>query len=129
MKKILIVLFIMILVLTGCTTNKSSNQDGVYKKITAQEAKSIIDKEEVIILDVRTKEEYDGGHIKNAVLLPVTDISSKASEVLKDKNAQILVYCRSGNRSATASNELIKMGYKNVIDFGGINSWPYEVVK
>lgn len=129
MKKILIVLFIMILVLTGCTTDKSSNQGGVYKKITVQEAKSIIDKEEIIILDVRTKEEYDGGHIKNAVLLPVTDISTKASEVLKDKNAKILVYCRSGNRSATASNELIKMGYKNVIDFGGINSWPYEVVK
>ena len=66
---------------------------------------------------------------KNAVLLPVNDIAVKAEEVLTDKDAKILVYCRSGNRSAAASKELIKMGYTNVFDFGGIISWPYEIVK
>ncbi|MFA9423302.1 MAG: rhodanese-like domain-containing protein [Sedimentibacter sp.] len=102
---------------------------GEYNKITAQEAKAIIDSEEVIILDVRTQAEYDEGHIENAVLLPVTDIKSMAENILVDKNGKILVYCRSGNRSATASQTLIEMGYTNIYDFGGIADWPYEIVK
>ncbi|WP_246345943.1 rhodanese-like domain-containing protein [Sedimentibacter hydroxybenzoicus] len=101
----------------------------VYKKISAEEAKSIIDSEDVIILDVRTQEEYDSGHIKNAILLPVTEIASKTGEFVPYKDAKILVYCRSGNRSATAAKDLIKMGYTDVYDFGGINDWPYGIVK
>ena len=134
MKRILIILFIVILItiiFTGCTS-MGKNQTGtetVYKKISAQEAKAIIESENVIILDVRTQEEYNEGHIENSVLLPVNDISAKAEEILTDKDAKILVYCRSGNRSATASKQLIKMGYTNVYDFGGINSWPYEIIK
>jgi len=62
-------------------------------------------------------------------LLPVTEIANRAEEVLVDKNAKILIYCRSGNRSATAAKDLIKLGYTNVYDFGGINDWPYEIVK
>lgn len=132
MKRFLIILLLLTVVLTGCNDvdkNENGSTDTGYKKITSEDAKSIIDSEDVIILDVRTPEEYSGGHIENSVLLPVTEITDKAEDVLPDKDAKILVYCRSGNRSATASKELIAMGYTNVYDFGGISSWPYEVVK
>ncbi len=104
------------------------NEKIQYVKISPKDAKEIMDNEESIVLDVRTKDEYDQGHIEGAVLLPVDEISSKAEEVLKDKKAKILVYCRSGNRSATSEYTLIKMGYENVLDFGGIIDWPYEIV-
>lgn len=107
---------------------ESSSQKAEYIKITAAEAKALMDSETVIVLDVRTQAEYDGGHIKDAVLLDSGDVSAKAATVLPDKNATILVYCRSGNRSATASKLLIEMGYTRVMDFGGIIDWPYEVV-
>lgn len=100
-----------------------------YKKITQEEAKKIIDSENIIVLDVRTQQEYDEGHIKNAILLPVTEIDKKAEAILKNKNEKIFVYCRSGNRSQTASKLLIEMGYTEVYDFGGIIDWPYEIVK
>ncbi|MEA5093546.1 MAG: rhodanese-like domain-containing protein [Sedimentibacter saalensis] len=135
MKKIMIaaaVLAILALALTGCsksTEEESVNEKIQYVKISPKDAKEIMDNEESIVLDVRTKDEYDQGHIEGAVLLPVDEISSKAEEVLKDKKAKIVVYCRSGNRSATAAKTLIKMGYENVLDFGGIIDWPYEIVK
>lgn len=130
MKRFFIILFVMTIILTGCNMdNKTGLKDTAYKKISAEEAKNIIDSEDVIILDVRTPEEYNGGHIENAVLLPVTEIPDKAEEILPDKDSKILVYCRSGNRSATAAKDLIRMGYTSVYDFGGINSWPYEIVK
>ncbi len=98
-----------------------------YKKITAEEAKTIMDQEEdVIILDVRTQEEYEDGYIENAILLPDYEINDNAETILPDKNAKILVYCRSGNRSASSAKALIKMGYTDVYDFGGIIDWPYE---
>lgn len=100
-----------------------------YKKITQEEAKKMIDSENIIVLDVRTQQEYDEGHIKNAILLPVTEIDKKAEAILKNKNEKIFVYCRSGNRSQTASKLLIEMGYTEVYDFGGIIDWPYEIVK
>lgn len=109
--------------------NESNTKVAEYKRISAQEAKAVIDSEDVIILDVRTKEEYITGHIENSVLLPVTDIAKKADELLVDKNAKILVYCRSGNRSAQAAKQLINMGYTNVYDFGGITDWSYEIIK
>jgi rhodanese-related sulfurtransferase len=118
--------------LTGCSNTKEEENMNVktqYIKISPAEAKEIMDNEETIVLDVRTKQEYDQGHIEGSVLLPVDEISAKAEEVLKDKEAKILVYCRSGNRSATAAKTLIEMGYENVLDFGGIIDWPYEIVK
>jgi rhodanese-related sulfurtransferase len=135
MKKIMIaaaVLMILVLALTGCSNTKEEENMNVktqYIKISPAEAKEIMDNEETIVLDVRTKQEYDQGHIEGSVLLPVDEISAKAEEVLKDKEAKILVYCRSGNRSATAAKTLIEMGYENVLDFGGIIDWPYEIVK
>ena len=103
---------------------------GKYHKITAEEAKKIIDKEEYgTILDVRTVEEYNEGHIQNALLLPSNELADKAETTLLDKEQVILVYCRSGRRSEAAAKQLIEMGYTNVYDFGGIIDWPYEIVK
>lgn len=128
MKRILIML-LAIMLFGGCS-NTEENAKVEYKKISATEAKTIIDKDSnIVILDVRTQEEFDTGHIKNAVLLPDTDIKQRASTVLPDKKKQILVYCRSGRRSAIASQELISMGYTNVVDFGGIIDWTYDIVK
>ena len=99
-------------------------------QITPQEAKEIMDTEDgYVILDVRSQSEYDEKHIPGAVLIPDTDITAKAEDVLKDKNQLILVYCRSGRRSKNASSDLAKMGYTNVKEFGGINDWPYEIEK
>jgi rhodanese-related sulfurtransferase len=99
-----------------------------YRKITPEEAKEMM-VEGNIILDVRTQAEYEQGHIQEAMLLPVDSILDGDLESLPDKNQTILVYCRSGNRSATASKALVEAGYMNVYDFGGISDWPYDVVQ
>ena len=78
-------------------------------------------------MDVRELEEYDEGHIPGAILIPYTKIEAQAEDVLTDKDQLILVYCRSGNRSKTASQALADLGYTNVYEFGGIKSWPYDV--
>jgi rhodanese-related sulfurtransferase len=101
-----------------------------YRKITPEEAKARIDSgDEVIILDVRTEEEFKSGHIPNAILIPNESIGKTRPELLPDLEAEILIYCRSGNRSAQAAKKLIAMGYTKVYDFGGILDWPYEIVK
>ena len=101
-----------------------------YNKISAADAKARMDSgDELIILDVRTKEEFDAGHIAGAVLVPNETIVDEQPDLLPDLDVEILVYCRSGNRSAQAAKKLIAIGYTNVKDFGGIMDWPYEVVK
>lgn len=100
-----------------------------YKKISAADAKARMDSgDTIVILDVRTQEEYDAGHIPGAILVPNETIVDKQPELLPDLDAEILVYCRSGNRSAQAAKKLIAIGYTNVVDFGGIIDWPYDVV-
>ena len=100
-----------------------------YMKITAQEAKEIIDREEpYLLLDVRTEQEHSEIRIDGSILIPVADITERALGIIPDKNMVILVYCRSGARSATASETLAKMGYTRVYDIGGIIDWPYETV-
>ncbi len=99
-----------------------------YRKITAEEAKDMM-VEGNLTIDVRTKEEYDQGHIENALLVPLDTLMREELDQLPDKDQVILVYCRSGNRSRTASQLLVKAGYTQVYDFGGINSWPYDVIK
>ena len=102
----------------------------MYEQITAEEAKKIMDSgEEHIILDTREQDEFDEGHITGAILIPYTEIESKAEEMLPDKDKLILVYCRSGRRSKIAAEALSKLGYTNVKEFGGIIDWPYEVEK
>ena len=96
-----------------------------YHKLSAEEAAS----QEVVVVDVRTREEYDGGHIENAVLVPNESIGSEMPEALPDKEATLLVYCRSGRRSKDAAQKLLALGYQSVYDFGGVIDWPYELVK
>ena len=100
-----------------------------YKKITSDEAKKMIETQKVIVVDVRTLEEYTEGHIPNAISVPLETIENKAEAKLKNKDDLILVYCRSGRRSREAALKLIEKGYTNVIDFGGIKDWDGEVVK
>lgn len=132
MKKIiLLILLIMSLLLIGCTSSNKDKETVKEKtavtKITAEKAKQRLDSEEdIILVDVRTPEEYKEEHIRNAILLPLDTISEKASTVIPNKDAVYFVYCRSGNRSATASAQLVKMGYRNIYDLGGIKNWPYE---
>ena len=115
-----IVLCAMVL-LGGCGENG-------YQQISQDEAKEMMDSQEVVILDVREQEEFDSGHIAGAVLLPVGSISeATAAEVIPKKDSVVLVYCRSGNRSKTASEKLVELGYTKVYEFGGINTWPYEI--
>ena len=129
MKK-LVFLLLAVLLLAACGQDKENNQGAVYMNITAEEAKEIMDSEEgYIILDVRTREEYDQGHIPGAILIPNTAIEEKAEDVLTDKNQLILVYCRSGRRSKIAAEALVELGYTNIKEFGGIIDWPYEVEK
>ena len=132
MKKMLLLVLAAVLAISAvCFAQSPANAEG-YQKITPQEAKARMTEPSVIVLDVRMQQEYDAGHITNAVLLPLPLIEAGDAAVAKalpDKDAEILVYCRSGRRSAIAANALINMGYTNVLDFGGINDWPYEVVK
>ncbi len=100
-----------------------------YKQITQKEAKEMMDTQDVLILDVREQHEYDSGHIAGAVLLPVGTISAEsAAAVIPAKNTVVLVYCRSGNRSKTASSRLARLGYTKIYEFGGITTWPYGTV-
>jgi len=101
----------------------------VYQKITAKQAKARMDSgDAIVILDVRTQDEFNAGHIAGAILVPNETILDEQPDLLPDLDAEILVYCRSGNRSAQSANKLLAIGYTNVYDFGGIIDWPYEVV-
>lgn len=98
------------------------------RSISAQEAKGYMDKgEDYVLLDVRSRTEYDEGHIPGALLLPHTELCARAGDELPDKAMRILVYCRSGKRSHIAAEELAELGYRHVYDFGGILSWPYDI--
>lgn len=132
MKKLrgLVIMLLISLSLFGLTACKGGGNNATYEQITPQEAKAIMDTEQdYIIIDARTEEEFAEGHIENAILIPEYEIAQRAEKELPDKDALILVYCRSGRRSKIASEELVKLGYTNVKEFGGIIDWPYEVVK
>ena len=133
-KTVSFLIFICLIVaFEGCAQNGNQNSETQkieYHKISAEEAKKILDENpKAILLDVRTEAEYKEAHIPGAILLPVSDIKTKAADMLPDKNALILVYCRSGGRSANAAYQLIALGYTNVYDFGGIINWPYKTEK
>ena len=131
MKKLkgLIIMLLISLSMFGLTACGGDNK-GSYEQITPEQAKTIMDTEtDYIIIDARTDEEFAEGHIENAILIPEYEIAERAEKELPDKEQVILVYCRSGRRSKIASEELVKLGYTNVKEFGGIIDWPYEVVK
>ena len=121
--------------LSGCALSKAKEDKAdmtdkaAYQKISAEEAYEMMASQEVVVVDVRTREEYDGGHIENAVLVPNESIGSEMPEALPDKEATLLVYCRSGRRSKDAAQKLLALGYQSVYDFGGVIDWPYELVK
>ena len=145
MKKV-VILLLAVLLLAGCSNQNTEPQQTTqpaqteattmateltreaYLNITQEEAKKLMDTEtDYIILDVRTQEEFDEKHIPGAILIPHTEIEAEAAEKLPNKDQLILVYCRSGNRSKTASEALEKLGYTCIREFGGINTWPYEI--
>ena len=120
-KRSFALLLALVLLLTACAKAAS------YEQITQEDAKQIMDTTNgYILLDTRTREEYDQSHIPGALTIPHTEIAQRAEEELPDKDQVILVYCRSGNRSKQASEILAELGYTNVKEFGGINTWPYE---
>ncbi len=132
MKKFLLIFMLILstLFLTSCAaeTGPELAAGGVYIRIDAAEAKEMMESEDVIILDVRTDEEFEEQRIEGAILIPDYEIEERAEDKLPDKDATILVYCRTGRRSELASRALIEMGYKNVYDFGGIVDWDYDII-
>lgn len=115
----------------GNITNEGNTQvNNTYVQISAAEAKALMDSEtDYVIIDARTQEEYDAGHIPGAVLIPEYEVAQRAENELPDKNQLILVYCRSGRRSKIAAKALADLGYTNVKEFGGIIDWEYETEK
>ena len=110
----------------GCSGGGSAS----YEQISGAEAKALMGSESgYIILDARTQEEYDEGHIPGAIMIPEYEIAVRAENEPPDKDQLILVYCRSGRRSKIAAEELVKLGYTNIKEFGGIIDWEYEIVK
>ena len=110
----------------GCSDGGSAS----YEQISGAEAKALMDSESgYIIIDAREQYEYDEGHISGAILIPYGEIADRAEKALPDKDQLILVYCRSGRRSKIAAEELVKLGYTNVKEFGGIIDWQYEITK
>lgn len=114
----------------GNTNSDSGSNSNSYQQVDTEAAKELMDTEDdYVILDARTQTEYDEGHIPGAILIPHDTVATAAENALPDKGQLILVYCRSGNRSKEASQALVDLGYTNVVEFGDINSWPYEVEK
>ncbi|MEG0239155.1 rhodanese-like domain-containing protein [Anaerorhabdus sp.] len=105
----------------------SCSSDSGFKTIDSKEAYRMIQEEDVVILDVRTPEEYAEGHIEDSINIPLDEIETRFEELNKEDT--ILVYCRSGNRSKSASNLLVKQGFTHIFDFGGLNTWKYGIVK
>ena len=125
MKKLSFSLIFLIL-LSSCLFSKGES----YKRISMDEAKALMEESEgYILLDVRTKEEYESGYIPGAINIPLSDINENVVSSLPDKSQMILVYCRSGNRSRQASDKLSRLVYTNIIEIGGINSWKGEIIK
>ena len=123
MKKTIILVFILLL------TSSCSNNSQEIKSITTSEVYNNITSGKYVIIDVRDSEEYADGHIQNAINIPVNDIENYVEKIILNKNFNIVVYCRSGARSLTASHKLKKLGYSNIYDMGGIINWNYDLIK
>lgn len=125
MKK-LYVLILAALMLTGCTFGSKT---AAYRQVSSAEAAAMMETEKnYVIVDVRTPEEFAEGHIPGAVNVPNERIGNSGISELPDKSQLILVYCRSGNRSKQAAEKLAAQGYRNVVEFGGIQNWQGDIV-
>ncbi len=134
MKRVIPILLVLLLGLSGCAQKEqgtaSGSAKGSYTQISQEEAKGMMTRNDGhIIVDVRRQDEYEAGHIPGAVLIPNESIGTEKPEALPDLNQIILVYCRSGNRSKQAAAKLYAMGYTNIYEFGGINTWTGEITK
>ncbi len=128
--KIIIPILLLALLLAGCAAPTSTDKDATYKQISMSEAVEMMQNEdEYIILDVRRPDEFAAGHISNAINIPNESIGNEEINGLPDKDQLILVYCRSGRRSKEASEKLVRLGYTNIVEFGGINDWTGEIEK
>ena len=128
MFKRIIMLTAVIMLLSGCGGGGGEKQP-TYRQISQEEAAEIMSSQEnYLLLDVRTQEEFVGGHIPGAICIPNETIGTEEIPALPDKSQMLLVYCRSGNRSKQAAEKLAKLGYTNVLEFGGINTWTGETV-
>lgn len=127
------------LLITGCggsspiapgkTSSSEDAAETAYHKITAEEAKEMLDADPTVILvDVRTQEEYEQSHIESAVLIPNETIKDTPPQELPDQQARIIVHCRTGVRSKQAADKLTALGYTQIYDMGGIVDWPYGTV-
>lgn len=124
----IIPLFLVLLLFVGCAATPAESQNG-YRQVDTSEAVSIMETEQdYVILDVRTEEEFAQKHIPGAICVPNETIGTGEIPELPNKDQLILVYCRSGNRSKQASDKLVKMGYTNIVEFGGIKDWTGETV-
>lgn len=135
MKRLLLLSLIMIMTFSivacapGPSESASPAVSDAYQKIKPEDVKKMMDDgDDVIIVDVRTAEEYNSGHLVGAVNIPVETITDKKPAELPDRDAMIIIYCRTGNRTVTAYKKLTELGYTNVHDMGGIVDWPYETV-
>ena len=131
MKRMLILLLALALCLgaVGCSAEKAGEETVSYNQIDQETAKAMMAKDDGhVIVDVRRQDEYDEGHIPGAILIPNETIGSERPGALSDPEQLILIYCRSGNRSRQAAAKLAAMGYVNLYEFGGINTWTGEVV-
>ena len=125
MKRNILTILILILLLTGCA---GKAQNGTYRQISMDEAIAVMEAStDYQILDVRTQEEFDSGHIPGAICIPNESISEAVLQQLPSKDQLLLVYCRSGNRSRQAAGKLANLGYTHIVEFGGIGSWPGEI--
>ena len=128
-KTVLIAVLAVGLFLSACGGADETQEPASWRTISAEEAMQLMsDTPGFILVDVRTEQEYQEAHIEGAVLIPDSDIETLAESMLPDKDATILLYCRSGVRSAGAAATLAGMGYTNIYDFGGIMNWPYGTV-
>ena len=127
MKKLLPIL-LSALMFTGCS-GTSNSQTNTYRQISMDEAVTMMAQETgYIILDVRRPDEFAAGHIPNAINVANETIGTAEIPELPEKNQLIMVYCRSGRRSKEASEKLVKLGYTNIVEFGGILDWKGEII-
>ncbi len=120
---------VMVLVVIGLAMSFMSRGDSKGLVSYEELQQKLTDKAPIVLLDVRTQEEFNNGHIPGALLLPYDEIDQKAAQLLPEKEKEIIIYCRSGRRSAIAKDSLEALGYTNVKDFGGMNRWQGKVEK
>ena len=132
-KIVAVILAIVLIVIIGIfildTRGENMEKEAIFKSVSMDEIGQIMNENEgYIILDVRTEEEFKEGHIPGAICIPNETIAGDVVNILPDKEQLILVYCRSGNRSKQAATKLQKLGYTNIVEFGGIVDWTGEIV-